>query len=198
MTVEPAAVVTEPTSPVVKPDDTVTPPKTYTQDEVDARFRGQGKELERLKETNAKFAADAQKRADDDKAKSDAKKIEAGEAADVLKGTKADLSARDATIKEMQTKIDASEAAEKERREAVEKANKKRLKALPDKYHDWPLPEDPEQASLAIGRLEAEATDTSPRSQRTRTSPPNQEGGTAAARIEAKLKAQSDRFMGVR
>lgn len=128
--------------------------RTYTQEELDRKLRGQGKALEEMKAKLAAYEADkekAKKKADEAKRK---KMEEEGD----LKGL---LSEREKRIADLENALSQKDSAisgfqEKEmaRLEALKDDNQKRLKALPKALHDLVVDDDPDKMAMRLSRVE--------------------------------------------
>lgn len=132
------------------------PEKTYTEDQVQAKLRGQGKQLEEL---NAKLAkldeAEVKRKETADKAKRE-KLVTDGKTTELLAmemKAKTDL---EASLKERDDKIERMQQRETERLETVAKDVKARLKALPENLRDLvPSGLDVEGQAAQLVKLEA-------------------------------------------
>lgn len=133
--------------PGTQPGDQGVTPRTYTEEEVMAKLRGQGKALEETKAELEKLRADAEAAA---KAKEEAELS----AQERLAKREAELAERDAKLAEYQ-------AREQARVDAIKADNKKRLAALPEE-HRPPEVADPEAMAQVLTYAEQRAGNGSP------------------------------------
>ena len=187
-----------PSSPDDKPVDTASdkPTATMTKEEHEAilarRLSGSGK---RLKELEDKLAAEEAAK----QAEAEAKAIAEGKVSEVLKTRETELKTLREQLKAKEEQVAAYEQKDTDRREALAKDNKRRLKGLPEELRDFPLPDDPELAAAQISALEAKvAPATSSAHGRLRVSPPAGGTGTVEQRIQQKQADLRDRYMGRR
>ena len=117
-------------------------PRMYTEDEVQARLRGQGNELKKLKEKISQFETAAEER-------SRKKLEEEGKFKELLRTT-------EGNYKTLEEKYNSLVEKENNRVKAVAKSNKARLESLPDEYKEL-VPEglEPDAVRDHIGKLEA-------------------------------------------
>jgi len=179
------------TPPVVKPADPAV--AKYTEEQLQGRLRGSGTRIKQLEDEAAARAAKDKEAGDKAKAAKDAKAIENGKAADVAKSKDAELTAANERLAKF-------EADDKARKEALEKSNAERVKALPKELTQFPLSADPEEAAKQLTALEAQgAVTTTKRGNRVKASPAGLNNETdAQTRVTQKQSGLNDHFMGVK
>lgn len=131
------------------------PPRTYTQEELDRKLQGSGKEIDKLKaqlakheeaETKRKAAADKKKKEADD-----AKRKELEEQGNF----KALLEEEREERKKLQEQLQGMQETETKRLESVAAENKKRTEKLAKEYRSLiPAGLGPDETRLQIERLE--------------------------------------------
>jgi len=130
--------------------------KTYTEEEVERRLRGQGKEIERLKADAAKRdAADAKRKAAEDEA--ERKRLaDAGEHKALYEQALVRIASLEGEVSARERRLQEFTERETRRLEAVADANKKALRALPEELRSL-VPESlgPDEQSAQIARLAA-------------------------------------------
>jgi hypothetical protein len=138
-------------------DDDVDDAPKYTETQMKKRLQGSGKEIDRLRAALAEKEAADKEREEAAKAEAERKAVENGEAVKALE-------AKDAELKAARERLEAFEAKEQARREALETANRealealkadKRFKSLPAEAQEIVLSSDPEEAAKQLRQLQA-------------------------------------------